>query len=173
MSGWGKYVWAALGIAALSHFALISAVPHLLTGIAISRLSEPAGINQWMLSPRITEDSRTIVRPAPDFAYSVCVYDLSRGPVRIRVAPWGQYWSLSLYGANSDNFFVLNDRETRDGAGELVIVRAGKASPEGSERVAQSPSARGVALIRRLAPTADTYEGAAEAARGDVCAAIE
>jgi len=168
MSGWSKYVWAALAIAVLSHLALINAVPNVLTGVAISRLGE-AGVNQWHMAPRVTEASRTIVRPAPDFAYSVCAYDLARGPLRLRVADWDQYWSLSLYGANSDNFFVLDDREVR-GDAEIILMRQGRAAPDHAEQVVQSPSSKGIALIRRLAPTLEAYNAAARVAADDVCA---
>ncbi len=170
MSGWGKYVWASLAIAVVTHLAIINAVPSMLTGIAISRLGE-AGVNQWHVAPRVTAQSRTIVRPAPDFAYSACSYDLGDGPLTLRVAQWPDYWSLSLYAANSDNYFVVDDREVR-GDAEIVLVRAGRAAPDGAERVVESPSRRGVALIRRLAPTATAYSAAAQAAQGDVCARL-
>jgi uncharacterized membrane protein len=168
MSGWGKYIWAAAGVAVLAHLAVISAIPSALTGVAISRLGE-AGFNRWLVAPRVTADSRTIVRPAPDFAYSACAYDLGDGPLRLYVAPWGEYWSLSLYADNSDNFFVVDDREVRGGA-DIVLVRDGRSAPDHAARVVESPSRRGIALIRRLAPTANAYNAAAEAARGDVCA---
>lgn len=168
MSGWGKYVWAAVAAAVLTHLAAINAVPNLLTGVAISRLGE-AGVNRWHIAPRVTAESRTIVRPAPDFAYSACAYDLGDGPLTLRVAPWGDYWSLSLYAENSDNYFVIDDREVR-GAAEIVLVRAGRTPPDTGARVVESPSQRGVALIRRLAPTANTYNAAADIARGDICA---
>lgn len=171
MSGWGKYALAALVIAAAAHLTIVSAVPSVLTGIAITRLSDN-GFNQWMRAPRVTEQSRTIVRPAPDFAYSACAYDFSKGPLMLRVAPWGDYWSLSLYAANSDNFFVIDDREARRGA-DIILVRAGRAAPETASRVVESPSARGVALIRRLAPTATAYAAAAAVAQTDVCAAFK
>jgi uncharacterized membrane protein len=168
MSGWSKYVWAALAIAAISHFAIISAVPSLLTGVAISRLGA-AGFNQWRIAPRVTPESRTIVRPAPDFAYSACAYDLGAGPVRLAVTPSPDYWSLSLYADNSDNYFVTDDRESREGA-DIVLVRSGRQAPDGAARVVFSPSRRGVALIRRLAPTPAAYNTAAAIAGGDVCA---
>jgi len=170
MRGWGKYVWGALAIAVLAHLAVIHATPRMLTGIAITRLGE-AGFNQWRLAPRITETARTIVRPAPDFAYSACAYDLRDGPIRLRVSAWKDYWSLSLYAANSDNYFVLHDREVH-GDGDLILVRAGRAAPDGDARVAYSPSRRGVALIRRLAPSVAAYNGAAAAAQADICATL-
>lgn len=166
MRGAGKYILAALLIAAGAHFAFIYATPRVLMNVAIERLSE-GGTNAWRLAPRVTPQSRTIVRPSPDFAYSTCAYDLSRGPLLLRSAAWSQYWSLSLYAANSDNFFVIDDREARHGA-NIVLVRGN--APDTDLQVVRSPSTRGIALIRRLAPTADAHRRAQDAAQSDVCA---
>lgn len=166
---WGKYVWAALAAGAIAHLAVVHAAPRFMMGAAIERLSKSAGVNTWRMSERVTAASRQIVRPSPDFAYSACVYDLSRGPVVISTAPWEPYWSLSLYAENTDNFFVIDDREAHYGA-EITLVRAGRTHPEGAAMVVESSSQRGIALIRRLAPSPDTYSAAAEVARGDTCA---
>ncbi len=60
-----------------------------------------------------THTSRQIVMPSPDLVYSSCVYDLAAGDLVIagELPPEGHYWSLSLYAHNTDNYFVLNDRE--------------------------------------------------------------
>jgi uncharacterized membrane protein len=166
-----KFVWAALIVAVMSHFAFIHAAPRILTGVAIERLGE-GGFNQWRLAPRVTEQSRAIVRPSPDFAYSVCAFDLSNGPITIQVAPWDGYWSLSLYAANSDNFYVANDREARAGADIVVSRRARREDDESTATFVRSPTSKGIALIRRLAPTPTAYAVAAQVARADVCAAV-
>lgn len=167
MSRLGKYIWAALIVAALTHFAIVHATPRVAMGVAFDRLSA-GGVNAWHVADRVTPLSRTIVRPTPDFAYSACAYDLTQGPVTIRVAPWHAYWSISLYAANSDNYFVIDDREARNGI-DLALVRAGRSRPDTTARVVQSPSTRGIALIRRLAPTTNEHNRAREVARGDVC----
>lgn len=167
---WGKYVLGALIIAVIVHFAAIIAVPRVLMNVAMQRFGE-GGENVWHLADRVTVESQKIVRSSPDFAYSACVYDLSNGPVVIAAAPWDEYWSLSLYGDNTDNFFVIDDREAHYGA-EITLVKRGTPHPEGASMVIESPSARGIALMRRLAPTASTYSAAAEVAREDVCAAV-
>lgn len=170
MGSWGKYVWAAIGVAIVTHLAVVHAAPRMLMNVAIERLGA-AGVNQWQVSDRVTAASRAIVRPSPDFAYSACVFDLSDGPVVISATPWDAYWSLSLYAANSDNFFVIDDREAHYGA-EITLVRAGRPHPEGAAQVVESPSQRGIALIRRLAPNVPTYEQAATVAQSDVCASV-
>ena len=171
MSGLGKYVWLALIAAVLAHFAFVHFTPRVMMRVAIDRLGE-GRVNFWRFGERVTPASRTIVRPSPDFAYSACPYDLSRGPVLIQVAPWDQYWSLSLYAESSDNFFTLNDREARYG-GEVTLVRVGAPHPEGASMVVESPSQRGIALVRRLAPRVEDFTAAAQVAREDVCASVE
>ena len=167
---WGQYVLGALIIAAIVHFAAIIAVPRVLMNVAMQRFGED-GDNVWHLAERITVASQKIVRSSPDFAYSACVYDLSNGPVVIAAAPWDEYWSLSLYGDNTDNFFVIDDREAHHGA-EITLIKRGTPHPDSASTIVESPSTRGIALMRRLAPTASTYSAAAEVAREDVCAAV-
>ena len=169
MSGWGKYVVLALIVAVATHIVAIFATPTVLMNVALQRLGG-GHYNAWHLGERVTQASRTIVRPAPDFAYSACPYDLSNGPVRIHVTPWSDYWSLSLYANNSDNFYVLDDREAQNGA-DVLVIRAGSAPPDHeTATIVPSPSERGIALIRRLAPTPDTYAAAAQVSHTDVCA---
>src|SRR5262245_26151974 len=114
MSAAAKYVLAALLVAFVTHFVCIFAAPRVLMNVAFDRVSA-GGANAWRLADRVTPLSRTIVRPSPDFAYSACAYDLAEGPLTLRVGPWHAYWSLSLYAANSDNYFVIDDREARSG----------------------------------------------------------
>lgn len=164
-----KHVWAALAVGLVAHFVSLYLAPRILMRISIERVSE-GRFNAWRTSPRITADVRTIIRPSPDFAYAACAFDLSDGPVTVRIAPWSDYWSLSLYADNSDNFFVLDDREARQGASITIARRPPRDLNEGSTYV-RSPSTRGIALIRRLAPSLETYNAAATLPQHDVCAA--
>lgn len=168
MSATAKYVWAALLVAVLTHVGLVHWVPRAMMAVAIDRIGGE-GFNAWHASPRVTAQARTIPRPSPDFAYFACAYDLADGPISIRVAPWPSYWSLSLYAGNSDNFYVVDDRETPFDA-RVTLIREGARAPEDAPSVVESPSRRGIALIRRLAPDVASHAAANEAARGDICA---
>jgi uncharacterized membrane protein len=169
MRGAVKYLWAALAVALVSHFVFVQAVPRFLMGVAMKRVGR-GEYNAWRLADRVTPASRAVVRPSPDFAYSACAYDLEHGPVTISVAPWNEYWSLSLYAANSDNYFVVGDREVQ-GAAVITLLRDAPPDLGSADGViVESPSTRGIALIRRLAPTLEAYNAAAQAARSDVCA---
>jgi uncharacterized membrane protein len=123
--------------------------------------------------PDAPVETRGIVRPSPDLAYSLCVFDLSNGPVRVTAAPWEDYVSLSLYAANTDNFWARNDRQAGGKAIGIVLAAKGdgRPTPAGVERV-ESPSAKGMALIRRLAPNDEVFAQVEGARKGDVCAPL-
>ena len=93
-----------------------------------------------------THKSRQIVMPSPDLVYSSCVYDLAGGDLVIAgdLPPAGHYWSLSLYAHNTDNYFVLNDRELPARRFSVTVSRAAR---DGAIR---SPTRTGIALIRMI-----------------------
>jgi len=163
----------ALIIAVMAHLAVIAAAPSFIMSAAMQRISQRgAHLNAWSHARRVDETARGVVRPSPDLAYSACVYDLSDGPVRIHLARWRDYQSLSLYGADTDNYFVTSDREQR-GDIDIVLIRAGKRAPATDAQIVESPGARGVAIARRLAPTPDSFAAADAARQSDVCAPLQ
>jgi uncharacterized membrane protein len=155
--------------AVVVHLAVILSAPNLLMAVAFKRLSaEGAMVNQMIYPPRTTEASRAIVRPSPDLAYASCAFDLSKGPVRVKAAKASDYMSVSVYAANSDNIFAINDRQAPDGV-DLVIVGKGQVAPTGTAIVVQSPTQRGIVLERRLAPSAEAFAVADMARKKGVC----
>jgi uncharacterized membrane protein len=76
--------------------------------------------------------------------------------------------SVSVYAANSDNIFAINDRQAPDGV-DLIIVGKGQAAPSGTAIVVQSPTQRGIVLERRLAPSAEAFAAADLARKEGVC----
>ncbi len=172
MSGILKSAALVAVTAVIVHLAVILATPNLIMGVALKRLSfGEQKINVWSHGPRTSEASRTVVRPSPDLAYSSCVYDLSKGPVRIMAAKAADYMSVSVYAANSDNIFAINDRQAPNGV-QLVLVAKGQVAPTGLGTVVHSPTLRGIVLERRLAPSAEAFAAAAGARSSDVCAAL-
>jgi uncharacterized membrane protein len=158
--------------AVVVHLAVILSAPNLLMAVAFKRLSaEGAMVNQMIYPPRTTEASRAIVRPSPDLAYASCAFDLSKGPVRVKAAKASDYMSVSVYAANSDNIFAINDRQAPDGV-DLVIVGKGQVAPTGAAIVVQSPTQRGIVLERRLAPSAQAFAAADMARKKGVCSPL-
>lgn len=173
-------IWAALALSAATcvHLVTLHAYPGRVMAETMARMSQSgARMNQWIHRPRVTEASRGVVRPSPDLAYSTCVFDLGAGPLAITVEPWGDYMSLSLYAANTDNFYTLNDRAMPDSGARVIVHSPSQtvdpAARAGAHAVVESPSPRGVALLRRLAPTAARFADA-DAARGvETCSPLE
>ncbi|MCF8156704.1 MAG: DUF1254 domain-containing protein [Rhodoferax sp.] len=130
--------------------------------------------NQAAFPPAVTAASRTVVMPSPDLLYSVCVFDVTAGPVRITANPQlKSYWSIALYASNSDNFFVINDRKADGRPVDLWLVSATGTSdarpipasmPDGAS-VVVSPSKTGFLLMRVLTGDYESEKDIVEPAR--------
>tara|TARA_B100000678_G_scaffold259037_1_gene239036 strand:+ start:1470 stop:2021 length:552 start_codon:yes stop_codon:yes gene_type:complete len=164
----------AVGAVAMFYIAL-HAVPSKAMEKAIDRISENGqNINTWTHAKRTTAASRAVVRPSPDLAYSACAYDLSDGPVRIKVSPVEDiaYWSLSTFDGETNNFYAVNDLDAKGAGADIVLAREGADTSSCDLPVVESPTDNGLALIRRLAPTAEAFERVETARKTDVCAPI-
>ncbi len=157
-------------VAVVVHVAAVFAAPKVIMSKAVAVVARGAGgVNRFNHQGPVTPQRRAIVRPSPDLAYLSCSYDLSNGPVRIRIAPWDDYVSLSLFAANTDNFYTINDRKMGAAVYEVALVQKGKPIPDGAVNVVESPSVKGIALERRLAPTAERFALADAAREQSVC----
>jgi len=120
------------------------------------------------LPPMTDASQRRVVMPSPDLLYAACVIDASTQPVRVRADPqWSSYWSIALYAANSDNFFVINDRQAAGKPVDLVIhapAATPPALPAGTQAVA-APTDRVLLLMRLLVADYGAQRTALEAAR--------
>lgn len=155
---------------AAGHVGLVLTTPHFLMSVAMDRLSDNGTqINRFNYAPRTTQQSRGVVRPSPDLAYSNCVFDLSDGPLLIEAAPTPDdgYTSISVFADNTDNIAAFDTTRFPQGI-RFVLAREGQDTPDG-ETVVMSPSTRGIVLDRRLAPNAELFEAADKARRNDKC----
>ena len=75
--------------AILAHLLTIWAVPRLIMQVVLQGpMAQTLNMhNRAAFPPPVTVQSRAIVMPSPDLLYSVCVFDLSEGAVRVRAAP--------------------------------------------------------------------------------------
>ena len=159
-----------LAVAALCAFGVHLAALQLAPGFIMDRAMQALaarGVALHRFSPprRITPQTQQVVRSSPDLYYSLCRYDLSNPGTRLnlRMAAWPDYQSLSFFDARTDNFATLR------GTGEEVRVRLLPPGSPPQEGAIVSPTARGVVLIRRLAPDAQAFAAAASAGAGDLC----
>ena len=159
-----------IGALVAIHLLTIWAAPRLIMQVVMngSRAQALNMQNRAAFSNPISAASRDVVMPSPDMLYSMCVFDLSKGPVRISANPeLKSYWSIALYAANSDNFFVVNDRQAAGAPVDLWLVgpeTKSAAVPAGSKLVA-SPSTQGFLLMRVLTGNYEAEKSVVEPAR--------
>jgi uncharacterized membrane protein len=161
MSRYGTWGLGLVALALAAHFAVVWTVPRAIMFVAMRQIAAQAGMNREGHAPIPTEKSRTVVMPSPDLAYTVCVFDVSGGPLELKAKVPPTYWSLSLYAANSDNFFVVNDSQAPPG-GTVRIVLASEPSQVRAETgtmVVGAKTVRGIVVFRTLlAPSASLTE---------------
>ena len=170
-------LWFCRGLTLLStalivHVLAVWATPRLIMNRLMNGPTAQAMnmLNQAAFPPAVDASARRVVMPSPDLLYSVCVFDVSAGPVRVRANPGlPSYWSIALYAANSDNFFVLNDRQAGAAPVDLWLVSEGPnaqdpAMPPGT-RLVVSPSTQGFLLMRVLTADYEAEKAIVEPAR--------
>jgi len=146
-----RWALVTLILAALIHVGVIWGFPRLVMQVLHNGVVEQAGVNTALHAPKVTAESRSVVRPSPDLLYSICAFDVSEEAVYVRSPVPPTYWSVSAFASNTDNFFVMNDRQAGEGPVDLVIKREGTwvDEPPGAV-VLVAESERGVILFRTL-----------------------
>lgn len=173
---WFYRILTLVTTAILVHIAAVWAAPRLIMQVLMHGPSAQTMNmqNQAAFPPPVTAASRTVVMPSPDLLYSVCVFDVTTGPVRISANPQlKSYWSIALYAANSDNFFVINDRKADGRPVDVWLVSETGTSdarpippamPAGAQ-VVVSPSKTGFLLMRVLSGDYEAEKTIIEPAR--------
>lgn len=152
----------AVGTHALAlHFAPTVIMDRAMAGLE----ARGVALHAFTTPKRVTPQSQTVVRSSPDLYYALCRYDLADPAARltVRMGDWPGYQSLAFFDARTDNFATLR------GPGREIAVRLLPPGSAPEEGAIISPSAKGVILIRRLAPTAERFAAAAEAGKADAC----
>ena len=157
--------------AAAVHVAAVAALPYVIMSRVLGALAALGGVNTLVHPPLATDASRTVVRPSPDLAYSSAVFDVSERPLHVVVPLSAPYTSLSGFATNTDNFFAVNDLTAGGDVIDVVIVGPGtkREGLEGS-RVVESPTDRGVLLVRRVVPSTGAFpaiDGVRQRARAE------
>ncbi|MBP6012382.1 MAG: DUF1254 domain-containing protein [Alphaproteobacteria bacterium] len=149
---WLKWGAFTLVLAAAVHWSVVAYAPTLIMWRAMA-VAGGKDSNTVRHGDRATAAARAIVKPSPDLLYSTCVFDVSRKPLRVTTAaPQGTYWSVAFYAANTDNFFVLNDKQANSQPAKIVLIGQGQTIPPQPEGtiVVSAPTTRGIVLFRTL-----------------------
>jgi uncharacterized membrane protein len=143
-------------MAIIVNLVMVIRIPNDIMDITLTqRFNYPS--NQWVFAPPATHERRTIVRPSPDLLYSLCCYDISRYPLRLTAVISDNYWSISGFAMNTDNFFAINDRQAKSDPIEVVLVPKGMTYEDstGKAYVIVAPTDTGIILIRTVITSKD------------------
>jgi uncharacterized membrane protein len=166
MRKWLPWILATLVVAMAVHLASVWVLPHVVMSRAIALMGAPNTIHH---GTRADASSHGVVRPSPDLLYSTCPFDLSRGPLRVRApVPAGTYWSVSLFDAETNNFYVLNDRQAHGAVDFILVGPHQDKQPRG--HVVRAPTERGLVLFRTLIDDETDFAALDAARRQATCA---
>jgi uncharacterized membrane protein len=142
--------------AVAAHFITLATIPRRLMKKIMSRLP----VNTIRRERRPDAKSRSVVQPSPDLVYTNVCYDVSKAPILFTSpVPADCYWSVSIFQENSDNFFVINDRQIKANPFQLMLVKRGKkVNVPGDTLVVTSPTNTGILLVRHLVVSDDKLD---------------
>ncbi|MEP0706916.1 DUF1254 domain-containing protein [Parvibaculum sp.] len=157
MKTWPMWIAGTIALAAVFHILAVFGLPYGIMDRAMAGISAQAGgVNKAVYPDRASASVRGIVRPSPDLLYTACVYDVSNQPVKLTSPVPDTYWSLSTFASNTDNFFVVNDRQVKGGNIEIILAASDNAATPKGIPVVVAPSARGIVLFRSLITSEDS-----------------
>lgn len=171
------WLLGALLLGGIVHLSTVLAMPEAATQDAYSRLARLAPVNAVVPLAAPTAHDSVLPFMDPAFAVAVCRYDLSTGALKLR-APLSQaYTSVTFYTRNSVAYYAINDRAAGRRAIELDLMTAEQHAqmPEEEDVTAadrliiESPTKRGLIVLRALAPEADLMPMAQGALAGAQC----
>ncbi len=124
------YLLLFLVVAGLAHIASLFALPRFTSSDVFSRLEQDAPVNAL-----VAIDEKAVLHipfADPAFALAVCRYDLSEGPLRIRV-PLSETFLAVVFAERRHGIFAsISDRAATGGNLDVVL-----ATPAQLERIAK------------------------------------
>jgi uncharacterized membrane protein len=160
MIRWVLLLFGGALLGGIVHLATIIILPRTATQDAYARLTPIAPVNTVVQLPAPTPEKATMPFMDPAFVSAICRYDLSNGPLKLRVPVSLAYTSVSFYTESDVAYYAINDRSAGRGAIELDLMTAEQhnAMPENENVTAadllivESPTLTGLIAIRALAP---------------------
>ena len=171
------WILGALLLGGIVHLSTVLAMPKAATQDAYSRLAAITPVNAVTALAPPTASAATMPFMDPAFAIAVCRYDLSAGALKLS-APLSQaYTSVTFYTRNSVAYYAINDRAAGRRRIELDLMTAEQHAqvPEQEDVTAadrliiDSPTRRGLIVMRALAPEPGLMAMARSALAGAQC----
>ncbi len=175
------WIIATVLVAAIVHLVSVLLMPQVAPRDALARFSElakAAGPGLALLD-RAAPGNEIVPFEDPLMAEGVCVFDLTKGLLRVRAnADGDDFLGLSFHGGGGRIFHALTDRSAVKGKIDIVVGDAGQIealeSDDAEDSPAQeirltAPTRRGFVMIRSLAKRASDYERAEQRVRAVQC----
>jgi uncharacterized membrane protein len=142
------------------HLVSVLALPRIASQDAYSRLTPTTKLNAVTQLPLADPANSPMPFMDPAFAMAICRYDLSGGPIKLKVPVSQAYTSVSFYTRNEVAYYAINDRSAGRKVIELDLMTEAQHNelPEDEEVTAadrliiDSPTATGLILLKALAP---------------------
>lgn len=179
---------ATLLIAGVVHIVSVLLMPTVAPRDALARLAEVARTTEptnggVVLLPAMTPGAETLPFEDPAFAEGVCVFDLSKGLLRVRANADGEdYLGLSFHAHAGRIFHAMTDRSAIKGKIDIVVGDARQIdalesaddedAPPQEVRLT-APTKRGFVLIRSFAKRPSDEERARDRLRSVSCERFE
>jgi uncharacterized membrane protein len=160
MMRWLLWLIGGTLLGGIVHLATVLALPKTATQDAYARIAAISPVNAVVPLPSPSPDGAILPFMDPAFASAVCRYDLSKGPVKLRVPVSPAYTSVSFYTRSDVAYYAINDRAAGRRVIELDLMTTKQRElvPEDEEVTAadrlivESPSDTGLIVLRALAP---------------------
>jgi uncharacterized membrane protein len=142
------------------HLASVLALPRLAERDAYSRVAALAPGQHFTLLPRATPEETPLPFADPNSSIAACVFDLSGGPLRVKVPVGETFLSMALHQRHGGVFYAITDRSANRGMIDMVVLTQQQLdilseSDDPDEPVKElrivSPERRGFVLVRSVA----------------------
>ncbi len=174
----GKFFWLLMTaiFIVVGHLSYVLFVPGYKMG---QKFDNGFVVNARPAFVTLSEKQTIELFPAEDPAvlHAVCPFDVSQGPIKISIAPFEHYWSLSIYSQKGDSYYSINDRQSIDS--KLTIHVRASARVEDDEvkqremvrdkTVLDAPTPKGWAVLRFQIHNGASRAAIAQQAKTFVC----
>ena len=153
-------ILAGVLLGLIVHLVSVLALPKIASEDAYSRLTPLSKLNAVTPLPAADPSNTLMPYLDPAFAVAICRYDLSDGPLKLKVPVSQAYTSVSFYTRNEVAYYAINDRSAGKKVIELDLMTEAQHSDLPEEEdvtsadrlIIDSPTTTGLIVLKALAP---------------------
>ncbi len=174
---WIHYIVVTLVLSIFFHLLVVHYFPRIIMIGAALRIKDKSGVdkNQILHNEPVNAESKKIVMPSPDLLYSGISFDVGRYPLLIKApVPKSTYWSMAMYDLDTNNFFVIDDRDIPTSELEVVLIGPNETAPDRKGAiVVRAPGDQGIVLFRMFISDRNKIAELQEYQRGITCTRLK